>query len=80
MSSLSTRHGYRTTSVVLSERLTAESDRETWAGAQRSRPAGVRTPRASNSWAIDPWTGRHVDRPTDSRLAKSIASVARVPL
>jgi len=27
-------------------------NRDTWAGAQRSRPAGVRTPRASNSRAI----------------------------
>jgi hypothetical protein len=30
----------------------AASNRATWAGAQRSRPAGVRTPRASNSWAM----------------------------
>ena len=29
--------------------LKSASSRETWAGAQRSRPAGVRTPRASNS-------------------------------
>jgi hypothetical protein len=28
------------------------NSRETWAGAQRSRPAGVRTPRASSSWAM----------------------------
>src|SRR6266851_1147552 len=28
------------------------SNRETWAGAQRSRPAGVRMPRASGSWAM----------------------------
>jgi hypothetical protein len=32
-------------------RLQSSISRETWAGAQRSRPAGVRTPRASNSWA-----------------------------
>ena len=30
----------------------AASNRETCAGAQRSRPAGVRTPRASSSWAM----------------------------
>jgi hypothetical protein len=34
------------------ESLQSASNRETWAGAQRSRPAGVGTPRASNSWAM----------------------------
>jgi hypothetical protein len=30
----------------------AASNRETCLASQRSRPAGVRTPRASNSWAM----------------------------
>jgi hypothetical protein len=30
----------------------AANSRETWAGAHVDRPAGVRTPRASNSWAM----------------------------
>jgi hypothetical protein len=36
----------------LVESLQSASNRETLAGAQRSRPAGVRTPRASSSWAM----------------------------
>jgi hypothetical protein len=34
------------------ESLQSASSRKTWAGAQRSRPAGVRAPRASSSWAM----------------------------
>src|SRR5260370_34468130 len=34
------------------ESLRAPSYRDTGAGAQRSRPAGVRTPRPSSSWAM----------------------------
>jgi hypothetical protein len=66
------------------EDLQAASSRETCLASQRSRPAGVRTPRASSSWAtalsvaapvrwISAITGRVAEPSTPPRIREAYA-------